>query len=164
MLRLRYVFMPFMAGGLLAGCSGSNAAGGGGAGGEYRQNLGTADRTTLIEDTREALLTRYGFRLEREVTSSEDVRYETEWKEESALDDERAAGYTHARTRILVTARPRNRSTSLAQSYAVRFEATNEVREFGSDVWQEAPMTPMRLDYIKQIATFLKTEYSTALR
>lgn len=163
MIKFRYVFMLLMAGGLLAGCSGSNTGGGGGSD-VYRQNLGTADRITLVEGTRDALLVRYGFQLEREVTSSEDVRFETEWKEESSLEDERAAGYTHARTRITITARPRNRSTSVAQSYAVRFVAETEVREIGSEVWQSVPMTPMRLDYIRQISTFLKTEYATALR
>jgi len=162
MLKLRYLFVVLMAGGLLAGCSGANT--GGGNESTFRQNLGTADRTTLVQETREALLTRYGFHLEREVTSTEDVRFETEWKEESALEDERTEGYTHARTRIVVTARPRNRSTSGAQSYAVRFVAETEVQPLGSDVWQLAPMTPMRLDYIRQISNHLRTEYSTALR
>jgi hypothetical protein len=163
MITFRYVFMVFVAGGLLAGCSGSNTGGGGGDG-IYRQNLGTSDRTTLVEGTRDALLVRYGFLLEREVTSSEDVRFETAWKEESSLEDERAAGYSHARTRLTITARPRNRSTSVAQSYAVRFVAETEVLPLGSDIWQSASMTPMRLDYLRQISTFLKTEYATALR
>ncbi len=163
MLKLRYG-MLLLAAAWLVGCSGSGASAGQGNEGVYRDNLGTADPQTLIEDTREALLTRYGFRLEREVTSTEDVRFETEWKEESALEDERAQGATHARTRITITARPRNRSTSIAQSYSVRFVAETEVRKLGYDVWEMAPMTPMRLDYIQQISTFLKSEYRTALR
>ena len=164
MLKSHYALFLTVIAGLLAGCSGTNAGGSGGQDGVYRENLGTADRQTLVVDTRDALLTRYGFRLEREVASSEDIRFETEWKEESSLEDERTAGYTHARTRILITARPRNRSTSGAQSYAVRYRVDNEVRQLGSDVWEKAPLSPMRLDYIKRIASFLKSEYRTALR
>lgn len=163
MLKLNYVGVLLLVGSLLVGCSGSNTSGGGQEG-IYRESLGTADRQTLVNDTRDALLNRYGFLLEREVTSSEDIRFETDWKEESSLEDERAAGYTHARTRITITARPRNRSTSGAQSYAVRYRVDNEMRKLGMDVWEQVPMTPMRLDYVKRIASYLKSEYRTALR
>lgn len=163
MIRLRYAWFLFTLGALLAGCSGAASSGRGNEG-IYQENLGTADRQTLVEDTREALMVRYGFLLQRDVTSSEDIRFETEWKEESSLEDERALGATHARTRITITARPRNRSTSIAQSYAVRYVAETQLRDLGSDLWRSAPMTPMREVYIKQISSFLKSEYRTALR
>lgn len=163
-VKLQYLVFLLLAAALAAGCAGSEGTRTAPDPGVYTESLGTADRETLVNDTREALQVRYGYRFEREVLSTEDVRLETDWKMDTALEDEQAEGAAHARTRIIITARPRNRSTSTAQSYAVRYRFETELQELGSDVWRSAEPTAMRLDYIKQIANFLKNEYRTALR
>lgn len=132
--------------------------------GVIRANLGTAPRNVLISETLDALTSRYGFLMLRQVIDTEDIRFETDWKAESSLPDERAAGYTHARTKITVTARPRNRSNSGAQNLAVTFLAETQVQAFGMDVWESPPPSDDREEFIDEIATHLRRAYQTTLR
>ena len=146
---------------VLAGCgTTSNTA----RQGTIRTSLGTAARSTLVSETVDALTSRYGFTMLRSVLDTEDMRFETEWKQESSLADEREQGYTHSRTRITITARPRNRSSSGAQNLAVTFLAETMVLPFGNEVWVSVPPTDQRSDYIGEITTFLRRTYQTALR
>ncbi|NNE71915.1 MAG: hypothetical protein HKN29_16340 [Rhodothermales bacterium] len=132
--------------------------------GQIRANLGTASRSVLISETVDALTTRYGYLMLRSVVDTEDVRFETDWRQESALADERDQGYTHARSKVTILARPRNRSGSGAQNLAVTFIAQTQVLPFGNDVWVEVEPTEMREDAIRQISNFLRRSYQTALR
>jgi hypothetical protein len=146
---------------LLSACASS---GGSARQGMVRSNLGTAPRNVLISVTPEALVTRYGYLMLRQVIDTEDIRFETDWKEESALADERALGNTHGRTKITVTARPRNRSGSGAQNLAVTFVAESQVLPFGNDVWVSAEPTAERKDYLNQISGYLRRTYQTTMR
>ena len=128
------------------------------------EKIGPADFNTLVSDTRDALTTRFGYRILREVSDREDVRFETDWKVESALPDERKEGYTYTRTRIYIFARPRNRSTSIAASYSVDFEAYIERQALGLDIWEQLPLTAQRQEEIDRIVDFLEQTYRNALR
>ncbi len=146
---------------LLAACASSgNTA----RQGLIRANLGTATRNVLISETVDALTTRYGFLMLRSVVDTEDISFETDWRQETALKDEQEQGYTHSRTKITITARPRNRSSSGAQNLAVSFQAETQVLPFGNEVWVSPPPTEMRKDAVSQISNFLRRAYQTALR
>ncbi|MFT4604052.1 MAG: hypothetical protein ACI9W4_000772 [Rhodothermales bacterium] len=146
---------------LLAACASSgNTA----RQGLIRANLGTAARNVLLSETVDALTTRYGFLMLRAVVDTEDMRFETDWRQETALSDEQELGFTHARTKITITARPRNRSSSGAQNLAVSFQAETQVLPFGNEVWVSPSPTDMRKDAVDQISSFLRRSYQTALR
>ena len=100
----------------------------------------------------------------RSVVDTEDMRFETDWRQETAMSDEQELGYTHSRTKITITARPRNRSSSGAQNLAVAFQAETQVLPFGNEVWVSTPPTDMRKDAVDQISNFLRRTYQTALR
>ena len=144
------------------GCASSGSVGD--LAGLIDETLGTADYNTLVSETPNALTTRFGYRILRAVTEREDVRFETDWKVETALPDERKEGYTHTRIRIFISARPRNRSTSMAASYSVDFEAYVERQALGLDVWEQLPLTAQRREEIDRIVDFLEQTYRNALR
>ncbi len=155
------LFVTMLAFLLISGCASSgNTA----RQGQTRISLGTAARSTLVSQTTQALTRRYGYFMRRSVVDTEDIRYETDWKEESALPDERSAGFTHARTRITVSARPRNRSSSGSQNLVVTFLAESQVLPFGNDVWVSAKPSAERRDILEQISSFLRRTYQTAMR
>lgn len=146
---------------LLAACASSgNTA----RQGLIRANLGTATRNVLISETVDALTTRYGYLMLRSVVDTEDMRFETDWRQETALQDEQEQGYTHSRSKITITARPRNRSSSGAQNLAVTFMAETQVLPFGNEVWVSPAPTEMRKDAINEISNYLRRTYQTALR
>ncbi|MBO6575389.1 MAG: hypothetical protein JJ896_08240 [Rhodothermales bacterium] len=147
---------------VLAGCASSGNTGARQS--QVRANLGTAARSTLVNETVQILTSRYGYNMLRTVMDTEDMRFETDWKQESALADEKDQGYTHARTKITVTARPRNRSTSGSQNLAVNFVAETQVLPFGNEVWISIEPTDERKDALRQISTYLRRTYQTAMR
>ncbi len=153
--RLSY-FALFIVLAVFTGCSGSGSSAGGGSS-TYRTSLTTTDGETIVRVVNEALLTRYGYRFQREVATSEDILYETEWKDLTATRDEQAQGYSFARTRITITARPRSRASAGA-TFSSRFVAETELRAQGGLDWVKMPMTEMREDYIKEIADYVKNE------
>lgn len=165
MTMLRSGLALIVLGALLAACSGSGAASGDASAGSniYRTDLGTSSRVHLTTTTDEALLNRYGYRYQRRVDTTEDIRFETEWKALSVTEDERAQGYTQARTQITITARPRSRSGGAARTYSARFVAETQLQKLGSTVWEEVPLTPEREEYIREIADFLETEFRAGL-
>jgi hypothetical protein len=150
--------------GLLAlqlGCSGASSSTRSGS--TMRQSLGTTSRAQLIRTLEEIVLSKYQYQYERTVDTVEDIYMETRWRDEAALDDESAAGYAFARTRIIVTARPRNRTPGTASNYAVTFRAESMVRTLAGD-WVTVPMTDMRKAALKEIADEVKTEMTTGIR
>ena len=164
MTMLRSGLALLVLGALLAACSGAGAAADDDRGSNiYRTDLGTSSRAHLTRTADEALLNRYGYRFERRVDTVEDIRFETEWKALSVTEDERAQGYTQARTRITITARPRSRSGGAARTYSARFVATTQLQKLGSTIWEEVPLTPEREEYIREIADYLETEFRAGL-
>ncbi len=147
---------------LVGGCASSGSVRD--TAGFVNARLGQADFNTLLTITPNALTTRFGYRIIQSVEDSEDVRYETDWKLESTLPDEREEGYTYTRTRIFMTARPRNRSSSIAATYSVRFEAQVERQALGLDVWEKLPLTELRQEEFDRIVDYFLQAYRNALR
>lgn len=150
---------------VLAGCSGAGESASSGSGSStLRENLGTSSRSHIVRTSEEALLTRYGYRFQRRVDTTEDIRLETEWKDLTATGDEQAQGYSFARVRITITARPRSRSGGGAQTYSARLVAECQVRRVDGVDWVDTPMTAMREEYIKEIANYLENEFKAGVR
>ena len=103
------------------------------------------------------------YEFERRVDTMEDVYVETQWQDHSPLEDERAQGYSFARTRIIITARPRNRSPGNLQSFSVTFRAECLVRTETGD-WVVVPMTAMRKSHLRGIADEVKADIVTGIR
>ncbi len=148
---------------LLAGCSGSGTAAGGGdrVDNTIRVNLGTSTADHIISVADDALIIRHGYQFERRVETAEDIRLMTSWKELPATSDEKALGFGYARIRITVRARPRDRS---AGTYAATLNAEIEGRGPTDDVWTRIPVTEERDDYFKDITTFFENEFKGGVR
>ena len=146
---------------LLTGCSGAGSSAG--TSNSMRESLGTTSRTQLRTTLEEIVLRKFQYQIERDVDTAEDIYFESRWRDESALQDEKAAGYTFARTRITITARPRNRTPGTAATYSVVFRAECMVRTLAGD-WMEVPITAMRKARLKEISDEMKTEMTTGIR
>ena len=146
---------------LLAGCSGTSPERDALKQSTYRESLGVASRSQILEEANETLILRYGYRYQRSVNTGEDILLETEWLEDAALGDERAMGYPRVQTRIIVSARPRSRTTG-AGTYSVDFEA--EARLWQEGQWVRVPLSDERQAYFKEIADYLETRLNTGFR
>ena len=165
MFRIRFSFIVVLCCALLAGCSGSGSSAGSDTGSSsMRANLGTSSRDHLTRTSEEALLTRYGYRLQRRVDTTEDIRLETEWKDLSATRDEQAQGYSFARVRITITARPRSRSGGGARTYSARLVAECQVRRVDGVDWMDMPISPERRIYLDEIVDYLENEFKGGVR
>jgi len=122
-------------------------------------NLGTSGRNHIVTTVEDALLSRYGFRFNRQENTTEDIRFETLWKEIPIMSDETSAGYTDIRLRIMVNARPRSRATGTASTYSTRMEVECEATLTVGGNYQPVPITPEREEYIQEIADYLENEF-----
>lgn len=145
----------------LAGCAGGAAVS---EDGTYRERLGIATRQDILREVEQTLVSRYNYRFDRRVTGTEDIRFITQWNVHSPLNDEQAQSVTQSRTRILVNARPQNRSGGGARTYTVIFRAEYEVQQGGSAEWAPAPMTPSRTEFIEEIANYLENQVTGGVR
>ena len=146
---------------LQMGCSGSSSSTS--TSNSIRESLGTTSRAQITKTVEELVLRKYHYLVERSVDTAEDFYLETRWQDEGALQDEGAAGFSFARTRIIITARPRNRTPGTLATFSVTFRAECMVRSLAGD-WVEAPLTAMRKDRLKEISDEMKTEMTTGLR
>ena len=146
---------------LQVGCSGSGASTS--SSNSFRESLGSTSPAQLQKSIGDIVQRKYHYQFERETYTSEDIYVETRWRDDTALDDERAQGYNFARTRLIITARPRNRTPGVAATVSVTFRAECLLRGVAGD-WIEAPMTAARKKKLKEIYTELKTEMTTGLR
>ncbi len=148
---------------ILSACSGPGSESGRTPDTIFRDNLGTSGRGHIVSTSQDALITRYGYRFNREVNTAEDVRLETSWKDVSPFADELESGYTEVRIRIVVSARPRSRALGTASTYTARFEAEFESRLVVGGDWEPIPMTPEREAYIEEIADYLENEFKAGV-
>jgi len=148
----------------LSACSGPSSDGSRNSSSIFRSNLGSSNRAHIVATAQDALLTRYGYRFNREVNTAEDVRLETSWKDLTPFGDELATGYTEARLRLTITARPRNRSGGgTGSTYSSRIEAEFEARVSNGGNWEAVPITPEREEYLEEIADFLENEFKAGV-
>ncbi len=146
---------------LQVGCSGASSSTGGSA--SYRESLGTTSRAQLMKTTEDILIRKFQYQYERQVDTIEDVYIETRWRDQITLDDEQSQGYAFARTRIIITARPRSRSVGGLQTYAVTFRGECMVRQHGGN-WVEVPLSAKRKAGMRDLAREMKTEMTSGLR
>ncbi|GEM_PF-1261065 len=145
---------------LTAGCGGSSAARKAERESRYRKSLVSASRAEILREAEETLILRYGFRFkETRTSSSDDLRFETSWKDVPLTSDERKLGYQGAQTRILLTARPRNRLAGRSESFTVQF--IGEVQLLDKGLWKRVPMTEQRKAYFKEIAEYMNRKLQT---
>ncbi len=145
---------------LTTGCGGSSPARKAERGSTYRKSLVSASRAEIFREAEETLILRYGFRFkETRTSSSDDIRFETSWKDVQITGDERKLGYQGAQTRILLTARPRNRLAGSSESFTVQF--VGEVRLLDKGLWKRVPMTEQRKAYFKEIAEYMNRKFQT---
>lgn len=133
----------------------------GASSGEMRANVGTSTPRAVKRVVPDMLQGEYGYRLEREATRSQLIRFVTYWNEHSLLEDERKNGYDAVRTRVRVTGQPKDRS---AGTYRVTFEADYEVRRSGDAGWERADITPMREEQLGKIVRDLEEDLSSGVR
>ena len=146
---------------LQVGCSGSGSSTS--SNNSFRESLGSTSPAQLQKSIGDIVQRKYQYQFERETYSFEDIYVETRWRDDSALGDERAQGYTFARTRLIITARPRNRTGGAARTVSVTFRAECLLRGAAGD-WIEAPMTTARKAELKEISIELKTDMTTGIR
>lgn len=142
---------------LVSGCAGMSAT----SKGSLRTDIGTSTREAILRVTSNLLQGQYGYRLEREATGSQNIRYVTYWNEHSPLKDERARGYESIRSRVSVLASPKNRS---AKTYRVSFRADYAVKKSTSADWVPAEITQMRRERIEDIIQDLRDELTSGIR
>ncbi len=142
---------------LLFGCAGLSAT----SDGTLREDIGTSTRDAITRITSNLLQGQYGYRLEREATGSQNLRYITYWAEHTPLKDERAKGYDAVRTRVSVFGNPKNRS---AKTYRVSFRAEYAVKKSGTSDWVSAEMTELRREEIGKIVQDLKDKLTSGIR
>ncbi len=157
---LPLVLLPaLLATSFLTGCGGSGAAV---SNSNYRANLGSVTYNNIVNLTEKALVTRYGYRYQREeVASPENIYMETEWKDVRPTDDEIALGVQFVRSRFIVTARVRNRTTG---DLSANILSNTEYRMQNSPDWIDAPMTPQRREYVKEVVDYLQRELRSGWR
>ena len=149
----------------LVGCSGAGQSVDRQAPSTLRRTLPTSSKKHVVATVEDALLVRYGYRIERSETALEDVRLESSWKFGVVTAEEAALGFTDARTRIIVTARPRSRGATVEQmSYVPRFVAELSGRRGDMVDWIDMPLTPEREKELRQIVDYLDNEFKAGVR
>jgi hypothetical protein len=128
---------------------------------EVRENLGrTTDNDILIKVPN--LFNRHNFQIYRHEETLDGITFESEWKERSVFDDERALGVERARNKIYVSSRPATaRATNL---HRVWFEGINEVFIQGSDRWTDTLMTDMAEKYLNDLVQDYKDDLAVGVR
>ena len=146
---------------IFSACSGSGQGSDSGRSSDntLRVSLGTSSRAHIVATAEDALLSRYGFRFNRNVNTGEDVRLETSWKDASPFADEEAAGIAFVRMRITITARPRSRAGGTANTFSARMVAEVTGRPNPTADWAPVPITAERQSYLDEIADFLENEF-----
>jgi len=162
-MHFRSIFWIFSFVIFLSACSGSSSDGGHSTDNILRYSLGTSARNHIVSTAQDALLTRYGYRLNREVNTAEDIRLETSWKDVVTFADEKAAGYREARPRIMVNARPRSRVAGTTSTFSARMEAEFEAQLAVGTDWVPVVITAERGTYLNEIADYLENEFKAGV-
>jgi hypothetical protein len=127
----------------------------------FRSNLGTATEHDLRLKV-PLYITRTGYTLYREEVTLDGTYFETEWRERDLFDDERAMGVEAARTKIIITSRPREaQATSLQR---VNIEIFNHVKMPGEEGWIRTILTDEARDYYRDFTRRLNQELDSGVR
>lgn len=143
----------------VAGC----ASGGGGTGvtdpAEIRRDMGRGTYQDARAAVEKILETKNRFTIQRFEENYNNIWFETEWNSPELLEDERAAGITEVRLRIVIDGR-----RSANDTFRLRFTATCESKRDGSAEWERLPVTPQREEYIRRILSDMDMEIRSGVR
>ncbi len=125
---------------------------------DYTTKLGLA-RPADLERVVFRMLDKHQYQIVRRTSSQEKIYYETEWRQRYPFEDEIKVGVASARSRIIITGRPRDfGGTGTYIVYRVRFIAENEVRFSDTSGYTRIPISERAKRYFRRIANDIKTE------
>ena len=131
---------------------------------EYTANVGTGSAYD-VKDKVQRLLIRYQYEVVRTEQTVDQIYFETEWKNRTPFDDEGELDMVEGRTRFIINATHRVRSsTAGADRYVVHVKGENMVRYSYSQEWARVPMTKMLRAYFVKFAEDLRLELRTGIR
>lgn len=130
----------------------------------YRRQVGTASPGEAGEWIRQTLTGRYGYGLDRDVSTAERKYFVTQWKRHTPTETERIEGVEKCRTRLTVTANPTQRMGSGApRVYRVYVEAEYQVQGDTTD-WRSEEPPPSRKEYLDEIATYMEDQFKSGVK
>lgn len=144
---------------VLVGC----ATSGGSQEGAYRARLGTSTSPEIADMARRTLRDEYGYSLDREIVSNEQIRFTTNWQVHNLNSDERKEGVASCRTRVEVRARPKRRAGGDVREYRVEMEADYQTRTEDGD-WTLDTIPESRADYFDELAQLIKNRFKSGVR
>lgn len=157
---MRYiVFFLILIGLILTGCGSTGNMGDREV--TFRSNLGTATEHDLRRKV-PAYITRVSFTLYRDEVTLDGTSFETEWKDRDLFDDEREMGIVEARTKFIVSSRPRTAQATSLQT--ARIEIYNQVKIDGEEDWNRSIITDEARAYFRDIARRLEEDLRTGVR
>lgn len=144
---------------VLAGC----AASGGSQEGAYRTGLGTSTSPEITDMARRTLRDEYGYSLDREIVSNEQIRFTTNWQVHNLNADEQKEDVTSCRTRIEIRARPKRRAGGDVREYRVELKADYQTRTEDGD-WRLDTIPASRAEYFDELAQLIKNQFKSGVR
>jgi len=121
----------------------------------YFADLGSVAPGRMGPAVDSVLVAGYGFEMARREEQYASAFYETVWKERSPFDDERDAGVSDARSRVVIRGQ-----RAAGGAYRTVMEGENQVRTDSVPTWHLAPVTAEFQDWMSRIESDLKEETS----
>ena len=144
---------------VLAGCATSGSS----QKGDYRARLGTSSSSDIVDMTRKTLRDEYGYSLDREIVSNEQIRFTTNWQVHTLNSDEQTKGVASCRTRVEIRARPKRRAGGNVQEYRVEMEADYQTRTENGN-WTPDTIPESRTDYFEELSQLIKNRFKSGVR
>ena len=130
---------------------------------KYKKKIEKVTRIDFQNKSRSVLMNRHQFQFFRNEDSEGQQYIETDWRYRPPFEDELNSGIVEARSKIVLTAFPRN-LTDPSALWVTNLEGLNEVRLEGSSAWVTLPMTVMAKKYFDKIADDLNIEFRMGVR
>lgn len=131
--------------------------------GAYRARLGTSSSSDIVDMTRSTLQDEYGYSLDREIVSNEQIRFTTNWQVHTLNSDEQTTGVAACRTRVEIRARPKRRAGGSVQEYRVEMEADYQTRTEDGN-WTLDTIPESRTDYFEELSQLIKNRFKSGVR
>ena len=130
----------------------------------FSEKIGNATSYDFTNKSFQHLI-KYHYELIRFESNPSQLYLETSWKYRLPFKDEVQLGVEEAKTKIVISARPRKRAILNGSNLnVVRMYAENLVRLIDSDEWIQIPMTNMLKSYLYRVSDDLKTDLLTGIR
>ena len=141
------------------------ASGGRGGGGDvYRENLGRVLGQPL-EQARLLIWGKHAIPVEREESSPQNIRVESQWMIRAPEPAEAAAGVLQARNRVILDARFLEREMDFTDGvYRATFIVRNEVRTEAIPDWHPGPFPEVVRERFRRVYNDMRLEVATGVR